>query len=440
MDVYKKTFFHAVGVGPLDLSAGIAFMQSEVNRDFPWISANILDSGSNLVFKEMIVTTIQNTDFVITALTGNRKNAIEGIEIKNWQEVVPDLLQKVKRNHSNPFIIFLSTLSNHENNALSMAHPEIHLIISGDSGKGNIAPLKKHNCLITQTSKQGKYQGLLKIQLGNERKWDDNNAKKLAKLQNKLGSVNWQLRRMVKKANENESKRQKYSVTIKRLTQEKEMLNAKISAIKITLEEEKVNGLSVDDFSYNFIALKKNMPDDIPTEQRLKQLSRDIRNLHKQKKSNPLLNTTDAGISMPVRLVGYNSCQECHELQMDYWKTTRHAKAFATLVVKEKNYDLNCLICHLTLDPAKTMAGGNSPQDLLSTKDDLQSVGCESCHSSGKKHITDPNRYSMIRVPGKNVCLTCHTEEHDDNFIYGVKLERISCPSTPTKSESLVTQ
>jgi hypothetical protein len=41
-----------------------------------------------------------------------------------------------------------------------------------------------------------------------------------------------------------------------------------------------------------------------------------------------------------------NSCVECHEAQVDFWTTTPHSIAYATLINANEDKNLNCIGCH----------------------------------------------------------------------------------------------
>jgi 2',3'-cyclic-nucleotide 2'-phosphodiesterase (5'-nucleotidase family) len=427
-EIYQDIGYDAVGVGPLDLAAGIKFIQRSNSKGFPWVSANIMDTNGKPVFRQWINKQLGNTKVSISAITAAPANTSEGIDIQPWKRVIPDLLAQIRKENNNTFIILLSTLSNEENRRIGELFPAISLLIGADMQKGNISPRLYNNCLLTQTEKQGKYQGLLEINFGKQRQWGQDSAKQLADLQNRLGSLNWQLRRLEKKAGLAESDA-KYNATIIRLNNDKQGLKEQISAIKKTIIREKTEGLSHDLYNYRFIGLGKNMPNDQTTDDTINALNQAIRQLNKKTKARAA--KKHRGVTLPPddNIVGYNVCATCHSPQADFWKSTRHAAAYSTLFKKKKHLDLECLPCHLTLDTRNPALNDFPLESLLSFPVELQSVGCESCHGAGKKHSINPEQFKLVRSPGKKICLTCHTPDHDDNFKYDMKYLHISCPA-----------
>ncbi len=428
MQIYKKMHYDAVGVGPLDLSGGIDLLRTNGGKSFPWISANILDKQGEPVFRPYISKHSGNVEIAITALTGKANTIPQDIVIEDWQTVLPGLLQTIGSNRENTFIILLSTLTNTENQAITRKYPNISLIIGADSHQHNSSPKLYNNTLVTQTEKQGKFQGVLEIFFGTERKWGQERKKELADLQNNLGSLNWQLRRLQKRA-ANADKKDRYSISITRLQAEKNGLEKKIATLQEAIANEELSKSEPDRFEYRFVALKKSMANDHEIEDLLKKLTQQIRELHK-KKATPGKRSATTQQQAATRLAGSVVCNECHARQFAFWEQTAHSRAYDTLVQKDKNLNLDCLPCHVTQDLYNSKVNPElQDKALLRLPAILLSVGCETCHGPGKKHITAPEQFQMAARVKEETCLTCHTDDHDDNFIYETKLQKISCPA-----------
>ncbi len=426
MQAYKKLHYDAVGVGPFDLSAGVQFLQNVPVKGFPWISANVFDKEGKPLFRRWKNRTINGVNIAITALTGAANTIPQDIQISSWDLVLPGLLEEMKSLPDNSFIILLSTLPAEENRLIAEKHPRINLILEADLHQRNSIPKQVNRTLFTQTEKQGKYQGILEILFGDERMWRQDGKKKLAELQNKLGSLNWQLRRLEKSAVAADKKEQ-YSNSIKRLQNEKLTLTKTIDSLTREVADEQAAGTKEDQYEFRFIALQKNMPNDPAIEVLLKKLNQQIRQLHKRPIAPGQHSQATKQQLSTANLVGYAVCRECHTAQFKFWQQSAHAKAYTTLVNKEKNFNLECLPCHITEDLYNSTPKTTDNRAMLSLPVTLLSVGCESCHGPGKRHSANPEQFQMTARPQEEICLRCHTEDHDDNFIYDTKILKISC-------------
>jgi len=120
--------------------------------------------------------------------------------------------------------------------------------------------------------------------------------------------------------------------------------------------------------------------------------------------------------------VGTEACSDCHQDQVDQWKTTRHASAWKTLVDRGQQFDYECIACHVT---GWQQPGGSN----LVHNDTLRDVQCETCHGPGSIHVAKgglEKPFAVIRNPGPDRCAQqCHTKEHSDTFQYEAYLRDI---------------
>ncbi len=124
--------------------------------------------------------------------------------------------------------------------------------------------------------------------------------------------------------------------------------------------------------------------------------------------------------------VGMEACRDCHEEAFDIWERTPHSRAYWTLEIVSKNYNLSCVSCHVT---GYRHPGGAEVVQNEGRRD----VQCESCHGPGSLHIrarTPAARRATIRrqVQGSFCATECHTPEHSDHFDYATYLPRILGP------------
>lgn len=123
--------------------------------------------------------------------------------------------------------------------------------------------------------------------------------------------------------------------------------------------------------------------------------------------------------------VGSAACASCHSTQTAWWRSHPHGHAYATLERRHKEYNLDCVSCHVT--------GYNQPGGSTVTQNRqgaLVNVGCESCHGPGEAHVADPAgaNPNVVRVVPETTCTGCHNEEHSDAFDYDVYRGRIVVP------------
>lgn len=109
---------------------------------------------------------------------------------------------------------------------------------------------------------------------------------------------------------------------------------------------------------------------------------------------------------------GSESCKGCHEAAYNWWRNTKHGRAYNTLVERNKQFDLSCVGCHVV--------GYNQPGGSTVTHvENLKDVGCESCHGPGSQHNAEPEKAGLIaRNTPQEVCVGCHNREHSPRFVY----------------------
>lgn len=152
-----------------------------------------------------------------------------------------------------------------------------------------------------------------------------------------------------------------------------------------------------------------------------------------------------------AKYTGYEDCSRCHKKklignQTRAWKSTRHAKAYATLktekalqIAQERGIEgppsesEKCLGCHATAQGLEPEMFENRP---LSVKDGVQ---CESCHGPGSEYKAneimsdhDKSVAAGMWEPGKNekICTACHNEDSPnfEGFDYEKSKEKIAHP------------
>ncbi|MGC6418222.1 MAG: multiheme c-type cytochrome [Bradymonadia bacterium] len=139
------------------------------------------------------------------------------------------------------------------------------------------------------------------------------------------------------------------------------------------------------------------------------------------------LNLANAGQVKPVETgqsgyAGVEACRDCHPDAADFWDKTKHAKAWLTLEQAEKQYDAECVSCHVT---GWQKPGGS----ILGKTKSLESVQCEVCHGPGSRHIDSGGDPELIALQAPNtLCVNCHNDHHSPKFNYPSYLKQITGP------------
>jgi hypothetical protein len=104
---------------------------------------------------------------------------------------------------------------------------------------------------------------------------------------------------------------------------------------------------------------------------------------------------------------GADSCSDCHDEEREFWDKTPHAKAYATLAKEHKEFNLDCVGCHVT---GYQKAGGSTVTHV----ENLKNVQCEVCHGPGTLHNDDAeNPAKFPPVPDEKLCAKqCHHPPH----------------------------
>ncbi len=108
--------------------------------------------------------------------------------------------------------------------------------------------------------------------------------------------------------------------------------------------------------------------------------------------------------------VGIDKCATCHAEERAFWQGTAHSGAYATLARQNKQFNLDCVDCHVT---GYEKPGGST----VTFVKNLENVQCEVCHGPGSRHVDAPkNKELIVAKPGKSLCApACHHPPHVKN-------------------------
>ena len=120
--------------------------------------------------------------------------------------------------------------------------------------------------------------------------------------------------------------------------------------------------------------------------------------------------------------VGIDVCTKCHAAPRAVWNDTPHSRAYATIADQFKEFNLECVSCHVT---GYEQPGGSTVTHV----EKLQNVQCEVCHGPGSKHVANPSdKAAIVAAPSPSLCLGCHHPPHVEGFDPGAKLKEILGP------------
>lgn len=128
-------------------------------------------------------------------------------------------------------------------------------------------------------------------------------------------------------------------------------------------------------------------------------------------------------------IVGNARCRDCHEDAFKVYDTTKHAHAYGTLIDKGKQYNLDCVSCHVT---GYQQPGGVCRIDKVKGR---EGVGCESCHGPGSIHAEDPSDDNILAGNDEHICVRCHDPENSPHFDFRTYLPQILGPDHGEKAK-----
>jgi len=165
-------------------------------------------------------------------------------------------------------------------------------------------------------------------------------------------------------------------------------------------------------FEARLVALTKSVAEDERLKDTYYAYLKRIRELMREQEED-LVKLSQTGLPpMPIA----EDCSGCHEEIYNKWKETRHARAMLSLIYKKEDYNPECLPCHAV---AYREGGFIS----LARTPEYAGVQCVSCHGNMQDHmeyhdgLLDEETFRPQEVT-EAICLYCHTDQRDDDFVY----------------------
>ncbi len=173
--------------------------------------------------------------------------------------------------------------------------------------------------------------------------------------------------------------------------------------------DEPATQVDTNAFDARWIPLRRNAPRDEQVEKLMRAHDKAVNDANRLAFADlepPPLGPDDIGY------VGSAACSACHHTAFAWWRNHAHGVAYLTLQEANKEYNLDCVGCHVT---GYGEPGGSTVTHNLQGA--LVNVGCESCHGPGAAHAKDPD-VKVVRNPPASTCLRCHNDQHSDLFDY----------------------
>ncbi len=171
----------------------------------------------------------------------------------------------------------------------------------------------------------------------------------------------------------------------------------------------------VVDYRLAEIMLTEDIPDDLEVRRALDNFYSSTARLGDGGHAAPTSQLWRKQVDEGRRYVGSHRCASCHAPQHKQWLSTPHSSAFNTLLSNHRQYNGECVSCHVT------GFGQSSGYEFAHASDAMKNVECEACHGPGSAHATTTSRLEIVREPVMADCATCHDSEHSEmsasNFV-----------------------
>jgi hypothetical protein len=156
-------------------------------------------------------------------------------------------------------------------------------------------------------------------------------------------------------------------------------------------------------FSYRLVDVREKLGVEPQAEARLKAYYQGVNEHNRRAFANVRPPPVPEGQS---GYVGVEACTPCHQAERAFWDKTGHHDAYSTLTRQSKEFNLECVSCHVTGYDAP---GGSTVTHV----DGLTNVQCETCHGPGSRHVANPTEKTLVSLPKRTLCAEqCHHPPH----------------------------
>lgn len=157
-------------------------------------------------------------------------------------------------------------------------------------------------------------------------------------------------------------------------------------------------------FRYEYVEVRESLGSNDAVRAQIDQYYRKVNQSNQLAFANKLPVPVSPG---EASYIGANECKTCHAEEFAFWATTQHASAYPTLVKGNKEFNLDCVSCHVS---GYEKPGGSTVTHV----NGLENVQCEVCHGPGSLHRDRPSDLTLISpMPAESLCAdSCHHPPH----------------------------
>jgi hypothetical protein len=169
-EIYTKIGIDAVNIGELDLALGIDYLKELAKKqNFPFISANLVDSNNALIFKPYIVKEVNGKKVGVFGVIGDTSDMVEKVKqitkgaasVKDPLETAKSVVQELSGKVD--YMIALTHQGTNRDWVIARRIKGIDLVVGGHDKQKTKEPNDAGQTLIVQAGEKGQYLGLLEV-------------------------------------------------------------------------------------------------------------------------------------------------------------------------------------------------------------------------------------------------------------------------------------
>ncbi|MCB9639524.1 MAG: hypothetical protein H6727_11590 [Myxococcales bacterium] len=433
-DTMRQIGAQVMGVGPYDLALGRKVFDTLWKRaGMQAIASNLVSDkdgrplypqrwfleqdGHKIGFLALTGKPVAKPDQAVVWPKGYWKR--QGLRLLDPQKSAKEQVALLRKEGAK-MIVLLSTLGRSQTEVLLERVEGIDLAFDGEEGEGIEAPRLLHGgrSLLMITEKDGQKAGVIALYKAFSRTGSWVSLQTPAGRIQEIKALEKQAKGYLRQAEQMKQQGEDFAPIAAVYTKQAVSTKEQIAALKKQLSAPPTLPKQGRPYLHQLYALSSQIPDLPRSLQQVKVYEAAVKkaNLEAMAHVKPIPFTKDGDF-----FVGAETCRACHASAYNFWKTTRHAGAYTTLEKKQKQFDMDCIGCHVV--------GWQKPGGLF----DLQKPGrfahvqCENCHSYGGLHARTANsqKNGIKRKVTASVCAQCHRGHHHPDFQYNNNLHKI---------------